>query len=54
MASKALAKLQSSFDVSKVSQAKKLVVELEKFAKKYEGTFAAGQAAEQCKGLTKG
>lgn len=53
-ASKALAKLQSSFDPSKVSQAKKLVVELEKFAKKYEGTFAAGQAAEQLKGLTKG
>jgi hypothetical protein len=53
-ASKALAKLQGSFDPSKISQAKKLVVELEKFVKKYEGTFAATQAAEQLKDLNKG
>jgi hypothetical protein len=50
-ASKALRKILSSFDPSRESQAKKLVAELEKFMKKYEGTYAAGQAEKKKKQL---
>lgn len=45
-AGKALQKLLKQFDTSKSSQAKKLVGELVKFVKKYEGTYAAKQAEE--------
>lgn len=54
-AGKALQKLRGSIDPSKsASQAKKLAAELEKFAKKYEGTFAATQAEQQRQQLSKG
>ncbi len=46
-AGRALQKLLAAHDVSKSSQRKKLVVELEKFAKKHEGTHAGKQAAEK-------
>ena len=46
-AGKALAKLYGSFDVTKISQRKKLVEALAGFVKKYEGTEAASQAQEQ-------
>ena len=46
-AGKALQKLLDGFDTSRASEVKKLVVELPKFAKKYEGTHAAQQATEQ-------
>lgn len=52
-AGKALQKLNGQFDPSKSSQAKKLVAELERFAKKYEGTYAAGQADKQRQSLAK-
>lgn len=45
-AGKALDKILSSFDPSKVSQAKKLKEELGKFAKRYEGTYAAEKATK--------
>ncbi len=51
-ASKALQKVLKAYDPSKASQAKKLVVELGKFAKKYEGTYAAKQADEQRQRMT--
>lgn len=53
-AGKALQKVLASFDPGRVSQAKKLVVELEKFSKKYPGTHAAKQADEQRERLSKG
>jgi hypothetical protein len=43
-AGRALQKLLASYDLSKSSTKKKLVPELEKFAKKYEGTHAGKQA----------
>ena len=46
-ASKSLQKLLGNYDPSKVSQARKLKEALEKFAKKYEGTNAAVEAAKQ-------
>ncbi len=49
-AGKALDKLLSTYDRSKQSQAKKLVEELHKFAKKYEGTYAGSQAAKMVNG----
>ena len=45
-AGKALAKLLEKYDRSKISQAKKLMEELPKFAKKYEYTYAGQQAAK--------
>lgn len=45
-AGKALDKIVSSFDPSKVSQARKLKEELGKFVKRYEGTHAAEKAAK--------
>ena len=51
-AGKALQKVLKSYDPSKSSQAKKLVVELGKFTKKYEGTYAAKQADEQRQRMT--
>jgi len=53
-AGKALQKLLAGFDMSKSSTPKKLAPELEKFAKKYEGTLAARQAEEQRKKLAPG
>ncbi len=53
-ASRALQKLLGGFDMSKSSTPKKLAPELEKFAKKYEGTLAARQAEEQRKKLVPG
>lgn len=52
-AGKALTKLCSGFDTSRVAQARKLAVELEKFTKKYEGTQAAQQAEELRKRYTR-
>jgi hypothetical protein len=52
-AGKALTKLCSGFDTSRVAQARKLAVELEKFVKKYEGTQAALQAEELRKRYTR-
>lgn len=53
-AGKALQKALRSFDPGKSSsQAKKLVAELEKIAKKYEGTHAAKQADEHRQRLSK-
>ncbi len=45
-AGKALAKLLEKYDRSKQSQAKKLIEELPKFAKKYENTYAGQQATK--------
>lgn len=53
-AGKALQKLLAKYDPSKQSQAKKLVVELEKFAKKYEGLHAATQAQQHLARLSGG
>ena len=52
VAGKALQKLLKGYDPSKASQAKKLVAELGKFTKKYEGTYAAKQADEQRQRMT--
>ncbi|HEX5050169.1 MAG TPA: hypothetical protein VFZ65_00225 [Planctomycetota bacterium] len=53
-AGKALEKLVAKYDPGKSSaQAKKLAAELERFAKKNEGTYAAKQAEEQRGRLTK-
>ena len=46
-AEKALQKLVSQFDTSRVAQRRKLADELEKFAKKYDGTQAGKRAAEE-------
>lgn len=53
-ASQALEKLLAQYDTSRQSQAKKLVVELEAFAKKHTGTLAAQQAEAQRKRLAGG
>ena len=45
-AGRALKKMLASFDTSREQEVKKLVVELPKFAKKYENTYAAKQATE--------
>lgn len=50
-ASKALQKLLAQYDTSRVAQVKKLIPELEAFAKKYAGTLASKQAEEQRKRL---
>jgi hypothetical protein len=50
-ASRALQKLLASFDMSKSSAKKKLIPELEKFAKKHEGTHAGKQAASKLAAL---
>jgi hypothetical protein len=50
-AGKALQKLLASFDMSKSSTKKKLIPELEKFAKKHEGTHAGKQAADKLAAL---
>lgn len=49
-AGKALAKLLDKYDRSKISQAKKLMEELPKFAKKYEYTYAGQQALKMANG----
>lgn len=49
-AGKAFAKLLEKYDRSKISQAKKLMEELPKFAKKYEYTYAGQQAAKMAGG----
>lgn len=46
-AGKALQKLVAGFDLSREQEVKKLIAELQKFTKKYEGTYAAKQAEEQ-------
>ncbi len=46
-AGKALRKFLAGFDPSRDQELKKLVVELPKFAKKWEGTYAAQQATKQ-------
>lgn len=50
-AGRALQKLLASFDMSKSSTKKKLVPELEKFAKKHDGTHAGKQAAAKLAAL---
>jgi len=50
-AGRALQKLLAGFDTNKESDVKKLVAELPKFAKKYEGTYAGKQAEERRKKL---
>ena len=50
-AGKAFQKLMAGFDLGKSSTAKKLVPELDKFIKKYDGTLAAKQAESQKKQL---
>lgn len=52
-ASRLLQKLVASYDPSKRSQAKKLGEELDRFAKKHEGTYAARQALQQRERLPK-
>ena len=46
-ASKALAKLEAKYDPSRISQRRKLVEGLRKFAAKYEGTYAGEQARKK-------
>lgn len=46
-AGRALQKLFASYDQSKVAQRKKLIEALPQFRKKYEGTWAAGQAEKE-------
>ena len=46
-ASKALAKLEGKYDPSRIAQARKLRDALRKFADKYEGTYAGGQASKK-------
>lgn len=51
VAGRALQKLLSQFDASKQAQRKKLIEELERFGKKYEGTHAAKKAETKMAGL---
>ncbi len=53
-AGKALEKLLAQYDTSRQAQVKKLVVELEAFAKKHTGTLAAQKAEAQRKRLAGG
>ena len=46
-ASKSLKKLRSRYDPSRISQARKLKAELQKFADKYAGTHAGQEAAKE-------
>jgi hypothetical protein len=46
-ASKALAKLESKYDPSRISQRRKLIDALGKFAEKYRGTYAGEQAKKR-------
>jgi hypothetical protein len=50
-AAKSLAKLRTQFDPSRISQRRKLVEELAKFAKKHEGTKAAAEALAESERL---
>ena len=46
-ASKALAKLEAKYDPSRISQRRKLMEGLRKFAEKYKGTYAGEQARKK-------
>lgn len=50
-AAKSLAKLRTQFDPSRIAQRRKLIEELAKFAKKYEGTKAAAEALAESERL---
>jgi hypothetical protein len=53
VAGRALQRLCAGVETSRVAQARKLVVELERFQKKHAGTLAAKQAEEMIAQLRK-